>query len=131
MQASGRKSRKVWQIRFTLGKIWYASPFTTDLTGLKKQFEITEFCLVQLEYLPENKERWQKRKYCSESNVSYFIILAYNIRVGCCWYGSRSLTFQPIFCYFWKVVYLEKNEYQEHTVLVNYRLKENDCRYYL
>ena len=34
---------------------------------------------------------------CSESNASYFIILADNIRSRCWWYGSRGWTLSPIF----------------------------------
>jgi len=30
---------------------------------------------------------------CSESNASYFIILARDIKGGCWWYGSRGWTF--------------------------------------
>ena len=35
----------------------------------------------------------------SESNASYFIILAHDVRGGCWWYGSRGWTFPPIFHY--------------------------------
>ena len=36
---------------------------------------------------------------CSESNASYFIIFAHDIRGGCRWYGSSGWTFPPVFCY--------------------------------
>jgi len=36
-------------------------------------------------------------KDCSESNASYFMMLAYSIRGGCSWYGSRGWTFLLIF----------------------------------
>lgn len=36
---------------------------------------------------------------CSESNASYYIMSAHNIRGRCWWYGSRGSTFLPIFHY--------------------------------
>ena len=35
-------------------------------------------------------------KGCSESNASYFMILAHDIRVVCWWYSSRSRPFPSI-----------------------------------
>ena len=36
---------------------------------------------------------------CSESNASYFMMLAQNVRGGWCWYGSRGWTFLPMLHY--------------------------------
>ena len=36
---------------------------------------------------------------CSESNASYFILLAHNVRGRCWWGGNRGWTFPPIFLY--------------------------------
>ena len=38
-------------------------------------------------------------KGCSESDASNFMMLAYDIRGRCRWYGSRGCTFPPIFHY--------------------------------
>ena len=37
-------------------------------------------------------------KGCSESNASYLIMLAKDVRDRCWWYGSRGWTFLTIFC---------------------------------
>ena len=36
---------------------------------------------------------------CSESNASYIIMLAHDIRGGCWWYGNRGWIFSLVFCY--------------------------------
>ena len=38
-------------------------------------------------------------KGCSESNASYFIMLAHNFKSRCWWYGSKQWTFSIIFHY--------------------------------
>lgn len=38
-------------------------------------------------------------KGCSESNASFFIMLAHDVRSGYWWYGSRDWTFPSISCY--------------------------------
>ena len=50
-----------------------------------------------------SKHLW-KHEGCSETNASYFVILAHNFRGGCWWYGSRDWMLLPIFHYFfWHV----------------------------
>ena len=39
--------------------------------------------------------------FCSKSNVSYFVMLAHNIRGGCWWDGSRGWTYLPILHGIW------------------------------
>jgi len=43
--------------------------------------------------------RFVTYKGCSESNAFHFIMLTYNVRGRCWWYGSRGWTFPPIFHY--------------------------------
>ena len=57
-------------------------------------------------------------KCCSEGNVSYFIMLADNIRGGCWWYSSRGWTFPPIFCY----ILLLCNRWQQRGSLTEWHL---------
>jgi len=38
-------------------------------------------------------ELWYLYKVCSESNASYFMMLAHDVRGGCWWCGSRGWTF--------------------------------------
>ena len=57
-------------------------------------------------------------KCCSEGNVSYFIMLADNIRGGCWWYSSRGWTFPPILCY----ILLLCNRWQQRGSLTEWCL---------
>ena len=42
---------------------------------------------------------WKKYEGCSESNASYFMMLAHSVRGGYWWCGSRGWTFPSVFCY--------------------------------
>ena len=57
-------------------------------------------------------------KGCSESNASYFMMLAHNVRGGCWWYGSRGWNFPPISCY----MLLPCDRWQQRGSLTIWRL---------
>ena len=55
---------------------------------------------------------------CSESNACCFITLAYDVRGGCWWYGSRGWTFPPILCY----MLLPRDRWQQMDTLTKWCL---------
>jgi len=55
---------------------------------------------------------------CSESNACCFITLAYDVRGGCWWYGSRGWTFPPILCY----MLLPRDRWQQMGTLTKWCL---------
>ena len=55
---------------------------------------------------------------CSESNASYFMMLAHNVTCGCWWNGSRSWTFPPTLHY----ILLPCDRWQQSSSLTKWRL---------
>ena len=58
-------------------------------------------------------------KGCSESNPSYFMMLAHSVRGGCWWDGSRGWTFPPVFHY----ILLLCDRWQQKGNLTQWHLK--------
>ena len=59
-------------------------------------------------------------KGCSVSNALYFVLWACDVRGGWWWYGGRSWTFPPIFCY----ILLLYGRWQQRGSLTNWRLTQ-------
>ena len=55
---------------------------------------------------------------CSDSNVSYVIKLAHDVRGRCWWYGNRGWTFPPVSHY----ILLPCNRWQHRSSLTKWRL---------
>ena len=76
------------------GKMYF--PFKINWLRWRKAAKILNKCAGKKMLLREQVNIWLKRNESAESNGSYFMMLAHDIRGGCWWDDSRGWIFLPI-----------------------------------